>query len=96
MAKRTLGYSPASMRERGDPQRKPKQTYGLNTGPPKGDPIYGRDGEITGYKQPDEKAMAAYRLKKEGRERRKKFVIAKGKKTAKRRKLLLNIKEATA
>ena len=96
MAKKTLGYSPATMRERGDPNREPKKRYNLNNKPPKGDPIYGRDGEIKGYKQPKEKDLAAYRLRKEGRARRKKFVIAKGKKTAKRRKLLLNIKEASA
>ena len=94
--KKTLGYSQSSIKEMGDPQQKPKQRYQLNVAPPKGDPIYGQDGEIIGYKQPDEKALAAYKLKKEGRARRKKFVIAKGKKTAKRRKLLLNIKEATA
>ena len=41
-------------------------------------------------------ARKAAKLKAEGLARRKKFVIAKGKKVAKKRKLLLNIKEASA
>lgn len=41
-------------------------------------------------------ALKAAKLAAKGRGRRKKFVIAKGKKVAKKRKLLLNIKEASA
>ena len=53
-------------------------------------------GSAASPAKPDPKAIAAAKLKAEGRARRKKFVIAKGKKVAKKRKLLLNIKEASA
>lgn len=45
---------------------------------------------------PDPKAVAAARMKAEGRKNRKKFEAEKGKKVKKRRKLLLNIKEASS
>lgn len=45
---------------------------------------------------PDPKAVAAARMKAEGRKNRKKFEDEKGKKVKKRRKLLLNIKEASS
>ena len=45
---------------------------------------------------PNPKAVAAARMKAEGRKNRKKFEDEKGKKVKKRRKLLLNIKEASS
>lgn len=45
---------------------------------------------------PDPKAVAAARMKAEGQKNRKKFEDEKGKKVKKRRKLLLNIKEASS
>ena len=45
---------------------------------------------------PDPKAVAAARMKAEGQKNRKKFEAEKGKKVKKRRKLLLNIKEASS
>ena len=45
---------------------------------------------------PDPKAVAAARMKAEGRKNRKKFEAEKGKKVKKRRKLLLYIKEASS
>lgn len=44
---------------------------------------------------PDARAAARARMIAEGREKRKKFEAAKGKKVAKRRKLLLSIREAS-
>ena len=44
--------------------------------------------------KPDAKAVAAARMKAEGRKNRKKFEAEKGKKVKKRRKLLLKIKDS--
>lgn len=44
---------------------------------------------------PDARAIARARMVAEGKERRKKFEKEKGKRVAKRRKLLLNIKDSS-